>query len=251
MEIVGDENDLHRPPGRWLLQVSLKAAAEIPPPGKGLEPLPWAQDPETWVRETDGEFRLWRPGFSFFLDLAKREGEAQISWPREWQSVLRIIYFHGFLQHQGCLLHAAGLVRQGLAYLFPGPSGAGKTTIVRQSPGMAVLSDEFSGVQVAGNGAETRAFGTPIYGDWGQPGENLAAPLRGLYFPQQAKHNAVVPLSSREVLTRLLHCLSIFTTRRQRLRRLFDLTVQLAERVPGYSLHFRPDPGLWQAIDAS
>ena len=213
--------------------------------------MPLSDDPEAWISESEGEFWLWRPGFSFFLDLAKREGEAQLSWPREWQSVLRIIYFHGFLQHQGLMLHAAGLVRRGKAYLFPGPSGAGKTTIVRKSQGMTVLSDEFSGVQVAGNGADVTAFGTPIYGDWGRPGEDVAAPLQGFYFPVQAQENVAVPLNSREVLTRLLHCLSIYTTRPSRLRRLFDLTVKLAETVPGYALHFRPAPDLWQAIDAT
>lgn len=248
VEVGKDKGDLG-PPGRWQLKVSWEEMEKILPPRPGMQLLDLVDAPEAWIKEDQAEFCLWRRGFSLSLNLSRGEGEAQFFSPREWQSVLRVIYFHGFLQHQGLLFHSAGLVRQGLAYLFPGSSGAGKTTIVRHSPGMAILSDEISAVWVPGNGSPVSAFGTPIYGEWGKPGENISAQLKGLYFPIHCQRNYVIPLTPGEVCNLLLRSVCICTTWRPRLDKLFTLVAQLAERVPGYALHFRPGPDFWKAID--
>jgi hypothetical protein len=230
------------------LRVSLEPEEQIKAPRPDLQPLLSSEGLPLWIAETPEQFWLWFPGLSLFLDFPESRGEARLAgWPY-WQNVLRFIYFQIFLQKGGLLLHAAGVGRGEEAYVFPGPSGVGKTTIVRQSEGMAVLSDEVTAIQLAGS-AGVLAHGTPFYGDWGQPGSNLAAPVKGLYFPTQAWEDRLVSLSARETLTRLLPCVFSYTTRRDLLERIFSLTVQLADRVPGFALHFRPGPRFWQIID--
>jgi hypothetical protein len=220
---------------------------QVPPPG--MQMLTTSEGLKVWMAGGEEQLDLWNPGFRLSLNLARREGKVWLSEPRRWQDVLRVVYFHEFLDCQGLLIHAAGLARYGKAYLFPGPSGAGKSTIVRQSPEMVVLTDEIAAVRLAENGARPQAYGTPFYGEWGKPGEMVAAPLRGLYFPVKAEKNLVIPLSSQEVLARLLPCVCTYTTWAPRLEKIFHLTVQLAERVPGYILHFRPEPDFWRVID--
>ncbi|HEY9072822.1 MAG TPA: hypothetical protein VIN67_01710 [Desulfobaccales bacterium] len=149
------------------------------------------------------------------------------------------------------LLHASGLVRSGVAWVFPGVSGAGKTTIVRQSPDLTVLSDEVVGIRLVHgqNGDIALAQGTPFFGDWGGPGEGITQPLRGFYFPIQDSENRVEPLSPRETLAGLLRCLFLYTESDRRKKRLFDHAASLAQAVPGFAFHFRPDSSFWQVLD--
>jgi hypothetical protein len=83
-----------------------------------------------------------------------------------------LIYLHRLARDGGLLLHACAVVRQGVARLFTGRSGAGKTTIARLMLGdgaASVLSDDRVVVRRVGDGF--RAFGTPWHGD-----EPLASP---------------------------------------------------------------------------
>jgi hypothetical protein len=244
--------------GRFLLRLAWMAEGENPAGDALLRPIQANDGSQWWVLETADEARLCLPdlGLHLHLFLPQREVEVKLAAVPElgqaqWRNVLRVLYFYGFLEGQGLLLHASGLMRQGQAYLFPGVAEAGKTTIVRHSPGMPVLSDEVVAVQLAGNGNPATAYGTPFYGDWGQPGERLAAPVRGLYFPVKASGTQLLPLTPRETLTRLLPCIFTYTTFRSRLEQLFHLASELVFQVPGFALHFRPEPEMWEAIGAS
>ena len=170
--------------------------------------------------------------------------------PVQWRNVLRVLYFYGFLDNTGLLLHASGLVRGNRAYVFPGVSDAGKTTIVRHSPGMPVLSDEVVAVKLGGRNEVPEAFGTPFYGDWGRPGEKIHAPIQGLYFPVKSTENRLEPLTPRETLTRLLPCIFSYTVFPARLEKLVDFGIHLAAQVPGFAFYFQPGATMWEALDA-
>jgi hypothetical protein len=222
----------------------------------GAKTLPLATTGGEWrATETREEVSLWLRGLELCLHLHLASKEGTIELPRrqslspvQWRNVLRVLYFYAFLEKGGLLLHASGLVRHGRAYLFPGVSDAGKTTIVRQSPGMPVLSDEVVAVELHRNGGNVTAYGTPFYGDWGRPGEPVAAPVEGLYFPVKAQENRVVSLTPRETLTRLLRCILTYTTYPPRLQHVFGLGVQLAFQVPGYAFYFKPGPDIWETL---
>jgi hypothetical protein len=235
-------------PKAWgVLQVAWLPAEEIVGPQPGMKAHRWNGQREIWVKEEEKFLDLWRPGFSLSLDFDNSKAVAKISRENDWQSVLRVIYFFGFLKERGLLLHASSLVHREQAYIFPGESGAGKTTIVRLSPELPLLTDEISAVQMTENGRVV-CHGTPFFGDLGQPGEKLSVPVKGLYFPVKAQENRVIPLTLQETATRLISCICVYTTRVELLRNMFTLGLQLAERLPGYVLYFRQEPDFWKVI---
>jgi hypothetical protein len=201
------------------------------------------------IFEDKDELWLWRPSLSLFLNLVEKKGEARLNAANDWETVLRVIYFYSFLSHSGLLLHASGVVRQDQAFVFPGPSGAGKTTIVLHSLDQAILSDEMVLVQMTEAGVT--AHGTPFSGEWGQPGMEISAPLKGLYFPVHDRENRLVPLAPYETLTRLLPCVCTYTTRVPLLEKVFKLATEISQLTQGYALHFRPFPDFWPVLDAS
>lgn len=233
------------------LQVVLKEERELSPPFQRLESLRPPGSYPLWAREEGERFWLWSPIYVIYLDLARQTGEVQLTDPRNFQNARRLIYFYCSLKSDFLLLHASGVLRRGRAFVFPGVSGAGKTTIVRNSPGMAVLTDEMIAVHLGGNGAGVMAHGTQFSGEWDLPGAEIAAPVAGLYFPRHAPENRVTPLTSVEVLAKLLPCVVTYSARRDRLAKVFDLAVRLAEQVRGFQLDFYPDPDFWQMIDGA
>jgi hypothetical protein len=218
---------------------------------EGLQLLSGSQEEGIWLAEEEEVLKICNAGFTLSWDLRRKSGVAHLGDPEEWQNVLRFIYFLEFMECGGLLLHASSVVRHGKACVFPGVSGAGKTSIVRYSQGMPILNDEISAVQLDSDGGPVKAWGTPFFGDWGQPGEQMSAPVKGFYFPVKGDANRVVPLRPEETLSYLLPRICTYTTRGTRQRKLFDLGVRLAEQVPGYLLHFRQGPDFWEAIDAS
>jgi hypothetical protein len=226
------------------------APKAIDGPLAGMTPHRWDGRPEIWIKEDQQSLFLWRQGFSLSLNFKEAKAEARISHKNDWQSVLRVLYFFGFLKERGLLLHASSLVHRGMAYVFPGASGAGKTTIAKLSPELPLLTDEITAVQLTENN-RVLCHGTPFFGDMGQPGEKLTVPVKGLYFPVKAAENRVAPLTLHEAARHLMSCVCAYTTNVERLREIFDLSHQLAERLPGYLLYFRPEPEFWRAIDES
>jgi hypothetical protein len=245
--LVGEISD--NPSAGICLRLIWREESDIIAEKPEMQPIIRAGEIIIWVAETEEKLWFWRPGLSLYIDLVAREGEAKLSLGQNWQNVLRATYFYLLLERQGLLLHASGLTRTPYAYIFPGPSGAGKTTVVRNSQGMPILNDEIVAIRM--RGVEAIAHGTPFCSERSRPGENIAAPVKGLYFPCHSQENYLTRLSPKEILNRLLPCVCTYTTFRPRLKKIFDLAAELAESVPGYALHFSPDPSFWQVINAS
>jgi hypothetical protein len=254
--LAGLNNRIAAIAGQFRLDLSRASREEVLPPGSARYmgsseegTIGW------WVEESREEVKLWLPpyGMRLQLCLSQKKAELKLAEPSimdslQRRNILRVLYFYGFLENRGLLLHASGLVRGNRAYVFPGESGAGKTTIVRYSPGMAVLSDELVAVRLNGKRDAPVAFGTPFYGDWGRPGEEIDAPMQGLYFPVKSTTNRLEPLSPGETLTRLLRCIFSYTTFPARLEKLIDYGTQLALKLPGFAFHFKPGAEMWEAI---
>jgi hypothetical protein len=242
--------------GQFCLGLARANREEILPPGTArYMGTPEEEGNGWWAEEGREEVKLWLPlyGLRLLLILPPKKVEVTLAraltlTPGHWRNILRVLYFFGFMEDRGLLLHASGLVRGNRAYVFPGESGAGKTTIVRHSPGMAVLSDELVAVRLNGNRDAPVAFGTPFYGDWGRPGEEIDAPIQGLFFPVKATANRVERLSPSETSTRLLRCIFSYTTYPPRLEKLIDYGTQLAMKLPGFAFHFKPGAEMWEAI---
>jgi hypothetical protein len=147
----------------------------------------------------------------------------------------------------GLLLHASSIVRGGRAYLFAGPSGAGKTTIARLSGGR-VLSDEVSAVRRIGR--TFHCYSTPFFGEYdGAPGSTESAPLERVCFPARATYNALAPTTAAQAAQQIVRSVYRHGADATLASRMFHTSSELASAVPCGWLEFRPEPQFWSVLD--
>ena len=117
--------------------------------------------------------------------------------------------------------------------MFPGRSGAGKTTLARKAPDADdVLSDEMVVIRRGEDG--WRIHGTPFWGDFARGGISMRSwPLRTLAFLAQAPRDAVTmtPIMSADATLRLLGCFLSFTADRDTVKRNLALAIELGAEV--------------------
>jgi hypothetical protein len=224
-------------PPDWRLTVGRRAC--------GVVPLD-----DVVVRDAGGgrRFECERHDFLATVDLDAREGHVALGAVDAvaLDTLLRVVYSLALLDADALVVHAASLVRGGRAYLFPGRSGAGKTTVARLSPEATLLGDEIAIVEAAG-----ACHGSPFWGELARPGDNVRAPLAGIYFLEQAGHHAATPLSPRQALTRLLPTVLFFAADPALTARVLEVAGRLVDTVPSYRLAFRRDPGFWRVVRAA
>lgn len=108
---------------------------------------------------------------------------------------------------RGVEVHACGLAdRDGNGYLFPGQSGAGKSTTARlwaDRPGVTILSDER--IVLRKDGEHVWMHGTPWHGE-----ANLAradkARLTKVFFLRHWHENQLLPLTPVQAAARFVAC---------------------------------------------
>lgn len=198
------------------------------------------------IYSNNGKKIIKRQDFEAELDLNSWEGSASISSPHSFEALLRIAYSFILPQKEGLVVHAASVVKGGLSYLFPGKSGAGKTTIVNLSPGAKILTDDVSVIR--GINSQPVAYGTPFHGSLEEPGKNIKEPLAGIYFPVKDKRDYIEKLHPKSALERLLQNIVFFGEEKKLIRKAFKFSHQLVKQLPCYNLHFRRDSSVWQCI---
>ena len=96
--------------------------------------------------------------------------EEQITYSLIIENYLRIYSSHLALQRGGVLLHSAGLVIDGEAYIFVGRSNAGKSTLTRKAfqsdTDIIVLSDDLN--FIAQKDGQFFAYAVPFTGEFGR-----------------------------------------------------------------------------------
>jgi hypothetical protein len=169
-------------------------------------------------------------------------------------------YFHGHLinyayaqllaLNQGMLLHAAGVVKDKLAYLFLGHSGEGKSTVARLSRHYQVLGDDE--IAVKKRGSFYLAFATP----WKQASfiklhNRLPARIRALFFLKKSKRVSFKPISPQEAMVRILmhHTHFLMDTEMPPIRYLFATCADLVKSVPAYLMEFRKNKNFWPELE--
>ena len=140
-----------------------------------------------------------------YLGVAEAEELAQ---PVVMENFLRVFSAHHALRRGGGVLHSAGLVLGGQAFLFAGRSGAGKTTLTRKGyeAGAGVLSDDLNLVLPAEDGYEAHAV--PFTGEFGRTLAQVegptAYPVAGLILLERGDGLGVEPVSASAAVARLL-----------------------------------------------
>jgi hypothetical protein len=202
-------------------------------------------------------------------------------FPGVFENFLRVLVAYRLLEIGGAVLHCAGVVKDGAAFLFLGRSGAGKTTVARLSlaQGGEVLSDDLNalipdvalgadaapgapasdtgGVAESAHAGRTAGAGCavlklPFTGDLGERrAMRPPVPLGGLLRIAQDTVDELAPLSRAETLACLLACapfVNVDPHRRERLEQvLLALTMGAAPRA--YALRFSLAGGFWSIID--
>jgi hypothetical protein len=205
-------------------------------------------DDELHLQMEKGEWLLQRGNFR-----ARWNPESRRGWIRQTYSsyavdcVLRIVHTLLLARHGGFLVHAASAIRGGKAFLFAGVSGAGKTTISRLAPpDTTLLTDEISYVRREGN--QYRACGTPFAGELGRAGENVSAPLCGVFLLEKGLQNRIEPVGAAEAIQRLLRNILFFAEDPELVKLVFQSACEFVSLVPVRRLVFVPDPTVWEII---
>ena len=204
------------------------------------------EDVKVWCR--DGLWSMRRGDFRAEWNPAEGRGRVrQTANPYSIDAVLRILHSLILARQGGFLLHAAGAIRNGKAFLFSGISGAGKTTISRLAPAdVTLLTDEISYVRREAGGY--RAYGTPFAGELAKIGENISAPLEAVYFLVQGPENRFAPVDPAEAAGMLLRNTLFFAHEPELVRTVFQNACEFATRVRMERLVFVPDARVWELI---
>ena len=152
-----------------------------------------------------------RGDFEAALDMRPGAGTLKAA-PNEQclDAFLRSLISFLLIRSGGFMLHSAGLVKNGKAYLFLGKSGAGKSTLSKlaAAAGTEVISDEINLLRFE-KGC-FRAYGSPFWGEMRAAGRQGNWPLGGVYLLKKAEINRVGEVSPGEALKLLLRCLVNF-----------------------------------------
>lgn len=169
----------------------------------------------------------------------------------------QVILMNHLAGRGGMITHAAAAVFGGKTLLFPGVSGAGKSTFSQRfidaGLGDTLLSDDrvilrrargagqgmVCGEAGTGGGAERIvAWGTPWPGD-AMVARNEAAPLGAVLFLLQAEADAVEPITPGVAMRRLMPMISCPWYDPDRLPGVLETCARVVEGVPCYDLHFK------------
>jgi hypothetical protein len=205
-------------------------------------------DEDVQVEFAASQWQMRRGDFRAQWDPETARGRIrQAANPYSMDSVLRIVHTILLAKEGGFLLHASSAVRNGRAFLFAGVSGAGKTTIARLAPPDAtLLTDEIS--YVTRQNGDYFAFGTPFTGELGRAGENLCAPIAGLYLLARGAENDITPLESAEAARGLLKNTLFFAKDDGLVKKVFEAACEFVRRIPVMRLAFTPDRRVWDLI---
>jgi hypothetical protein len=188
---------------------------------------------------------LWAepdPDFSDVEVWLEKDGRTQM--PPLLHPVDRVLGMGVLANRGGFIVHSCGWSCNGRSVLFPGVSGAGKTTLCRQLMAAeqgVILSDDRVILRAGPDGF--RACGTPWPGDAKQA-RNEEAPLAAIGFIEKMAEHRLTPIRPAEALRRLMEAASIPWFSPSLRDRVLPLVERLVESVPAYRLGFRPDPGV-------
>ena len=196
----------------------------------------------------NGTWRLRRGDFRAQWDPDAGRGRIrQSANPYSIDSVLRIVHTLILAREGGFLLHSAGAIRNGRAFLFSGVSGAGKTTISRLAPpDVTLLTDEVSYVRHV-DGAIAPAE-RPSRESWREWERTAPLPLESLFFLKQGPENKIEPMAKSEAIRRLMRNILFFAEDAELVENVFQSACEFVERVPVQRLTFTPDSRVWDLI---
>ena len=182
------------------------------------------------------------------VDLISGEGYLEMDPTTQVDNFLRTVYAWLCVKNDSLLLHSAGVIRDGLGYVFFGPSGAGKTTTSRLASKQAhVVSDDL--VIIRCDGDQCTLNGVPFKGELSEaPRANQRAPLKGLYRLRQDTSHYLEPLPHIRAVADLVAASPFIVREKSLSDQLLAVCSKIARCVPVQQLHFKRDDGFWKVL---
>ena len=148
----------------------------------------------------------------------------------------------GLLEQGVLMFHAAAIEKNGVAYLFAGKSGTGKTTHIRLwqkafGDSVRVLNGDKPLLRFE-NG-QLMAYGSPWMGKE-RLGCNARAPVKALCFLEQSSENQLAPMEAELAMERMFQQVLI-PGEAAGMDKLLALAEQILTSVPCYLLRCRAD----------
>jgi hypothetical protein len=150
------------------------------------------------------------------------------------------------IENNGLLLHGAFLLHDGFAHVFVGKPGAGKSTIVRNAPGLHVVHEEKVAVRL--RRGKWWAYGVPLLDNGGNTGKNAVAPLAALYLIEKSDSLQKSPVGRRGALLQMPFHVVLPLNDTESRRKAFENLFSLVDGVSLWRLRFRKDSDVSSVI---
>jgi hypothetical protein len=188
----------------------------------------------------------WRPSMAVALWTPSPGGEV---FAGILENVLRVMAAYCLAERGGALLHSAGIVDDGAAWLFLGRSGAGKSTFSRLSlaEDRRVLSDDLNALLPSSG--RWRVMPVPFAGDCRGSGHD-ARPLARICELRQGARHRLDPLRRAAGLAALVAAAPYVNQDAHRLDRLLSNLLALLDSAAVHRLTFSREAGVWQVLHA-
>jgi hypothetical protein len=169
-----------------------------------------------------------------------------------FENFFRMLVTYRLMESGGMLLHSAGVVNRDEAFLFPGRSDDGKSTLSRLSieEGRSVLSDDMNAV--TWHDGHPYVEKVPFTGDLKRTWTRSSSyPLKALFAIRKATATSISELSPARTLTLLTSCTPYINADAHRMSQLLENLYRLTEKVPAHILEFSLSGDIWDTIEAS
>jgi hypothetical protein len=194
-------------------------------------------------------------GYMGQIGVKENKGQLALSSKQPLEDIdyfIRVVCALLAFEKGGMMFHAAGVVREGFAFLFFGHSGAGKTTAARLSANALILNDDLLVLLPRDRSAEPRnswtAYATPFWNPTQVKPTSEFAPVVGLFRLVQDRKVFLEPMSKAQALAEFLSNIPVIPEDPQRNAELIARSMQLLTDIPAFRLHFLPDDSFWRVI---
>ena len=169
-----------------------------------------------------------------------------------FENYFRMLVTYRLMESGGMLLHSAGIVNRNEAYLFPGRSEDGKSTLSKLSieEGRTVLSDDMNAV--TWHDGHPFVEKVPFTGDLKRTWTRSSSyPLKALFAIRKSDKTSVGELSQSRTLTLLTSCTPYINADAHRMSQLLENLYHLTQKVPAHILDFSLSGDIWDTIEAA
>jgi hypothetical protein len=237
-----------KPDGKWRVETdsipaAIKALVSASPPFPHWEIVKGINRKVFRLRKREISPDLWKAAR---MDRGLSRGEIWTDHSKDnavhpLRGLDQLLFSHFLLPRGALIIHAAAARIAGRGFLFPAPSGGGKSTwanLMKTEAGGIVLGEDK--VVLRKSGGPIRLFGSPWNPRRGFR-VNDSAPLQGIFFLRPGRANALRPLGPMEALREIIQQAFLPFPESEELEDAVTLLEAITGSVPSFRFEFRPD----------